>query len=311
MMRRWNPSGSDSSLDLSSSVTDSIQDGTVPQSYGVFTKGKSLSAIVRTVEWALRCEAFEADRRLRTVMSELGMAVEGEPGAIRSSAKRALMRNRWAAEVAIDIVPTPSGCCATVRVDMLGNKHFEIVDEIAENLGEALIDDLGLSAAVARLGKLSKLFGRKEIRNLHNQLRRTETVMELGQGMFDNKQGIVVLTTERLFFFEKSFISSESVREFPMAAVSSISTEKRRTGETLTVTVSGNVAEIKNMMHGQSDAIARAFHTVKYAPPIPPSGSSGADDPIAQLERLSGLRDRGVLTEAEFLAKKEDLLRRL
>ena len=53
------------------------------------------------------------------------------------------MRNRWAAEVAIDIVPTPSGCYATVRVDTFGNKHFEIVDEIAETLGEALIDDLG------------------------------------------------------------------------------------------------------------------------------------------------------------------------
>lgn len=40
-----------------------------------------------------------------------------------------------------------------------------------------------------------------------------------------------------------------------------------------------------------------------------PAGSS--DDIFAKLERLAGLRDKGILSEQEFAAKKGELLARL
>jgi hypothetical protein len=43
--------------------------------------------------------------------------------------------------------------------------------------------------------------------------RRRYLFSELGQGVYDNKQGLVVLTTERMFFFEKS-MGSQTVEEF-------------------------------------------------------------------------------------------------
>lgn len=41
------------------------------------------------------------------------------------------------------------------------------------------------------------------------------------------------------------------------------------------------------------------------------SGAPAADDPVAQLERLGALREKGVVTEAEFQAAKAQLLGRL
>ena len=48
-----------------------------------------------------------------------------------------------------------------------------------------------------------------------------------------------------------------------------------------------------------------AYGQQQYAPPPP---APEADDMIAQLERLGELRDKGVLTDAEFESQKARLL---
>lgn len=45
----------------------------------------------------------------------------------------------------------------------------------------------------------------------------------------------------------------------------------------------------------------------QYAPP-PPAPAAGGDDMIEQLTKLGELRDKGILTEAEFEAQKGKLL---
>ncbi len=53
-----------------------------------------------------------------------------------------------------------------------------------------MVDDQGVAGAVERLGKSSRLFGRNEVRHLRNILRASETVLELGQGQYENKHGL-------------------------------------------------------------------------------------------------------------------------
>lgn len=268
--------------------------------------------IVRVVEWKLTCSVQEADDRFRRAFTSLGLAPQGPAGSITGSAKRAIMKNRWAAELAVDLTPRVAGSVAVCRVDMLGSKHFDLLDELAEAVGEDVLDDLGLGAAVVRLGKASRLFGRREIRHVRNLLSISELVEELGQGLYAGKQRLVVLTNVRLFFFDKSLGGSETVEEFPIAAISSISMHKKMTGETLLVQAAGAKAEIKSMPHGQGDALIRAFWRVKQGADgsdvVPPVAS---DDAIAQLERLARLRDQGVLSSEEFDAKKSELLGRI
>ena len=42
-----------------------------------------------------------------------------------------------------------------------------------------------------------------------------------------------------------------------------------------------------------------------------PGRATGSDDVIAAIEKLADLHSRGILTDAEFAAKKADLLERL
>ncbi len=150
--------------------------------------------IARTVEWKLTCGVDEADRRFRQALAELELDPSGPVGAIHGSAKRSLLKNRWAADIDIDLTPAPGGSAATCRVDMSGGtKHYEVLADIAEAAGDDLFDDRGLGEATERLGKAARLFGRKELRHLGNLLRFSERVAELGQGQYGNKQGLVVL----------------------------------------------------------------------------------------------------------------------
>jgi hypothetical protein len=268
--------------------------------------------IVRTVEWSLSLPLDEADRRLRDAVASSGMQPEGDRGEIRARSARAMMKNRWAADLSINLAPLGAGTCATCQVDMLGNKHFEILDEIAEAVGEDAFDDRGIQQAIERLGKASRAFGRKEVRHLRHLIRASESVAALGQGAYNKKQGIIVLTDERLFFFEKS-IGSESLEEFGLASVSSLEVGKKLGGERLVIHASGNKAEINQMKPGQGEEIAREFRAVKQrgATPAPIASTAEQPDVLDQVRKLGELRDAGILTADEFEAKKTALLDRL
>jgi Bacterial PH domain/Short C-terminal domain len=276
--------------------------------------GRYVMGIVRSVEWKLVCPADEADARIRQAMTSLGIESQGSPGSIRGAAKRSLRKNRWAAEMSADITPTVGGSIVVCRVDMAGNKHYALLADIADAMGDEVFDDRGVTAAVDRLGKASKLFGRKEIRHLRNLVYGNEGVVELGQGEYEGKQGLLVLTTERLLFFEKS-LGRETVEEFPLPSITSMTVSKKLTGERLVVHSSGNQSEIKGMMHGQADALVRAFRDLKQmrqAPqPAPPSAPAPSEDPLTQIERLAQLRDKGLISVEEFEAKKTELMGRL
>lgn len=268
--------------------------------------------IVRTVEWKLTNPPIEADRRLRDALAKLDMNPEGEPGQIKAKSGRSVLKNRWAAEIGIELEALDGGTLAVTRVDMLGNKHYALLSEIVENAGDDLFDDRGITDAVSRLGKMGRVFGRKEVRHLQHLLHGTELVLILGQGQYGNKQGLVVLTNERLFFFEKSLLGQETVEEFSLKSITSLETGKKMTGERLIVHVSGNRSEIKGMTHGQADEIARQFRRLRAEQEGPAAApASPADDPLAQLERLATLRDQGIISAEEFDEKKAQLMDRI
>ena len=159
---------------------------------------------------------------------------------------------------------------------------------------------------------MSRFFGRQQIRHLRNILRASETVLELGQGQYEKNQGLVVLTNERIFFVERS-LGSETVEDFPLAVINSLSAGKQTTGETFKIYSSGNSAEISSMTHGQADAIVRAFNSAKQAPApqATPVAVPAADDPFTEIARLGELRDKGLLSDAEFEAKKAEIIGRI
>jgi hypothetical protein len=270
--------------------------------------------IVRTVEWTLLVPPAEAATRIRAGLEKCGIEAESEGLTISGKSARALLKNRWAAEVRFELESTSGGSIAVARVDMNGNKHYELLGEIAEAIGDDCFDDRGAAEAIERLGKMGRVFGRKEVRHLRNILRGTERVVVLGQGQYGNKQGLIALTTERLVFFEKSLLGQETVEEFSLRSITSLETGKKMTGEKLVITVAGNRSEITHLFHGHADEIVRQYRRLTAEPAAPTAATPTAgpsDDPIAQIQRLAALRDQGIISEADFEQKKAELMQRI
>ena len=269
--------------------------------------------IVRTVEWKLVIPPAEAAARIRAGLEKSGLEAGGDGLGISGKSARSLLKNRWAAEVQFELEPTTDGSIAAARVEMNGNKHYELVGEIAEAIGDDCFDDRGAAEAIERLGKIGRIFGRKEVRHLRNILRGTERVVVLGQGQYGNKQGLIALTTERIVFFEKSMLGQETIQEYALKSITSLGTNKKKTGETLVITVAGNNSEITHLFHGQADEIVRQYRRLVAEPTSPAAAPAAApaDDPIGQLTRLAELRDQGIISEADFEQKKAELMQRI
>ena len=107
----------------------------------------------------------------------------------------------------------------------------------------------------------------------------------MGKGSNTQHNGQFILTSERACFYRKGFIG-EVMETIPLAKITSVETLSRL------------------------DRIYEALEQERHGPS---NGGASATQPdiVGQLERLAKLRDNGVLTSAEFEAKKADLLARL
>jgi len=268
-------------------------------------------AIARTVDWRLTIPPEEAQRLLAFAFDKLDLNSEVSPGQVIGHSKARLLKNRWAADVTANIKPHQTGSLVELRIEMpAGTKHYGVADDIAKEVGDDAFDDRGLNGAVDRLSKISKVNGWLEFRYVRHYLTATESVREIGQGVWGKRQGIVVLTDERLFFFDKHLIGA-TVEEFSLDAITSVVANKKLSGENLLITVAGNATVISRMMHGQGDAIARVFREVKAnfrvkqnAPTVIHQTSSKAEE----LAKFAALRDQGILNEDEFAAMKAQIL---
>ena len=272
-------------------------------------------AIVRSVDWVLRCPPSTASETLEAAMSRAGFKdVRREDNSIHGSQKAAVMKNRWASEVDAAVQAHPSGAQVAVRVSMpAGTKHYAVMDSISDEMPDELFDDRGAEAAVQRLGRSGRMFGGSEIRHLRYQVRPDETVLEVGVGSIDGKMGLVAITTQRLFFFQKG-LAAESLQEFALPTIQALSTSKKLGGEKLEVSYSGMRAEIKQLGHGQGDVIVRAFRYAREqaATAVPsPAPAAPVADPAEQLTKLASLKEAGIITQDEFDTKKTEILSRM
>ncbi|MEX5235988.1 SHOCT domain-containing protein [Kocuria arenosa] len=265
-----------------------------------------------TNQWVLRLSVDQADAALRAGMEQMGAAPTGPVGHIEGKTKAALLRNRYGARFTVEITDHPEGSQVQALIDALGDKHQEMLDELAATLPEGVLDDRGITAAVEKLGKFDRWMGKRELSHLRNILNPHERVLALAQGTYEKLQSLVVLTDQRLVFLEKGIVR-ESVKEFQLGAVSSLSLSKAWTGESLEFTASGAKGTITQLQPGQGENFAAAYRQLRSTPAKTAAAPAApaAPDVLGQLEQLGKLRDAGVLTDEEFAAKKADLLGRL
>ena len=188
------------------------------------------------------------------------------------------------------------------------DKSFARAD--ASAAGEETGDDRGITEALEKLSGFSQMLARREISHLRTILNPEEQVLALGQGSYENLQSLIALTDHRLIFVEKSILR-ESVKEFQLSTISSLSLSKGWGTESLEFTVSGAKGKITQLESGQGENIANLYRQLRNTPADKAPAAPAPPDVLAQLAQLGQLRDAGVLTEEEFTAKKKELLDRL
>ncbi len=256
----------------------------------------------------------------------IDVTVAGNP--IVGEVQRSLRKNRWAATVTAALRPeTPTTTIVEWSVDMQGGKHSELRGEILDALKAPVdyigtpgddrgvgVDDHGVGDALSRLGKMGRVFGALEASALADFVQPDERVVELAQGIYGKHQGMLVLTTQRLFFFDVGLIRA-AVEEFDFKAIGSLGFSTKLSGETINISISGRSAEIKQIAHGRGAAFVAAFRRVRSeaatAASAPAQPTAPALDLADQIRKLSELHSAGILTDDEFNTKKADLLSRM
>ena len=169
---------------------------------------------------------------------------------------------------------------------------------------------------LSQLDGVSAFAAKREIKELPSILWENEMPEAIIQGRYQNSVGILVCTNKRLIFINKGVFNLK-VEDFPLNNVSSIQYETGMIFGKITIFASGNRAEIDNIEKKRTRTFAeyaRSKISANSSTDQPQSTTQAsvavdsADVMIEKLEKLAALKDRGVLTEDEFLTQKEKIL---
>lgn len=173
-----------------------------------------------------------------------------------------------------------------------------------------------LDTVMARIKELEihmLMFANKELKVLAEILREDEMLEYVAQGLYKNGLGLLCATSKRLLFIDKGFFSLK-MEEFPLKSVSSVSFESGMMYGKIKIYASGNNAEISNIDKGSAKVfadIARNLIDGRDVSKNKTQSEKNSDkdvDVYEQLEKLAALKDKKIITEAEFQAKKSQLL---
>lgn len=189
-----------------------------------------------------------------------------------------------------------------------------------------------IDLAIQRMGY--KVGSGREINKLMEHLWEGETVQYLLGGTYGNGTGLLAATNLRLIFL-KDGLFSKTHEDFPLKSISSVQWSSGMILGSITIFLSGNKAEIKNIQKGPGKELSdwvRAVISGAVDPnpqqiveeeesdevfeslpetPVTPIEKTSAGEVATSIRHLAELRDQGLLTEDEFTAKKSELLGRL
>lgn len=169
-----------------------------------------------------------------------------------------------------------------------------------------------VEAQIRAIGKFNSFFTRKEIKHLPEVMRDGEEILFMTSGITDGNTWLVTATNLRLLFLDKGMIYGLKQIEYPYEKISTIAHKTGLMfGEIVIGTSSGDVkietiskADVPKMTEIISNRINALNARTAGAP-----ATQAADDLPAKLERLAALKEKGLLTDAEFAEAKARLIR--
>lgn len=176
-------------------------------------------------------------------------------------------------------------------------------EEILERLKEIGNNELEIAQRMVK----------KELKELPNVMYEGETIEYLTSGTYDNNTWLIACTDKRILFLDKGMFFGCKQLEIPLEKINSIEATKGLFSGAITVWDGSGSMKIEILMKSslqpfvaavnrRREALKQPFmHNVKVE-------EKKEEDFIVQLERLAVLRDKGIVTEEEFQAKKKQIL---
>jgi len=127
------------------------------------------------------------------------------------------------------------------------------------------------------------------------------------------RHGVFVATEKRLVFFAKKLLLGYNLETFAYKRLSSIEQSKGAMWHAITVFASGNKTKMKFIRKGNVTQLvqfvnSKLVHNGQDSSQATPSNGGGIP---SQIQELAALKDKGILTDKEFLSKKSELLAKM
>lgn len=167
-----------------------------------------------------------------------------------------------------------------------------------------------INQQVAALPHRYVFWTKKEIRNLPKVLDADESVLALTSGMMEARTWLAVCTHRRLIFLNCGMVFGLRQVQLPLERIQSIDHEFGIAFGSIRVWDGASYFTLKLVLKHSIEPFVKTVQAMmaetRHRKQRETSGTP--TDLASQLERLADLKDRGVLTEAEFAAQKAKLL---
>jgi len=214
-----------------------------------------------SVLWTLTSGADDTRQLIHRAAEKAGFRMgPSEEGKLRVHVPRSIRRRRRPAWLTGAATAMGGRTHVEWTSDDGGAALHEPLLEVEETLPEGLFDYHGLPDAAARAG--FTFSGRRTLRRIVGILNPEEAVQAVATGHLNDEPGFTVLTGTRLLFVPDGAEASPGATEAAHDSIESIVLGKLSSGETLRITVAGEVLEISRLGHGEGHGIARRFREI-------------------------------------------------
>lgn len=159
-----------------------------------------------------------------------------------------------------------------------------------------------------------QFFTKKELHYLPEVLRDGEEVLAFSSGLMEGNTWLIALTNKRVIFLDKGMIYGLKQAFIDLHRVNAISGSTGILLGTLTITDGATSRTVKNVPKQTVKPFTNKAHDAIEAlrtPKPTPDATARAESPADLLSKLANLRDQGILTDAEFALKKQEILGRI
>lgn len=164
--------------------------------------------------------------------------------------------------------------------------------------------------------RTQEFFTKKEIAFLPEVIAEGEVIKAIHSGTYEGNTWLIVVTTRRLLFLDKGMFYGLKQVELPLSQISGITYKVGLLLGKIMISTSGGNQVIDNLQKLEvtplanliSDLVEGTRQASRAVAPAIQAAPAADDDVVSRLERLAALKERGILTDMEFLDQKQKIL---